>query len=76
MSQKNTPQWEVLFVKVLFDEQTYVVTRTWLSLPELKNSSSFSYFLKFKAEKTWFLKISKTQTRKKPWKLKFDQIQF
>ena len=54
----------MLFVKVLFDEQTYVGTRTWSSLPELKNSSSFSYFLKIKAEKAWFLKIANTQTRK------------
>ena len=76
MSQKNTPQWEVLFVKVLFDEQTYVVTRTWSSLPELKKSSSFRNFLKFKAEKNLIFKDFQNTNSKKTWKLKLDQIQF
>ena len=41
-------------------------SRAWSSLPELKNSQSFSYFLKPKPKKKPDPKIAKTQTRKKP----------
>ena len=40
--------------------------RAWSGLPELENSMSYRYFSKLAPEKTRFLKIAKTWTRKNP----------
>ena len=56
--------------------QKYVFTRAWLSLPELKNLTSFSYFSKPEPKQNLISKDCQNPNSKKTQKLKLDQIHF
>ena len=56
--------------------QKFVKIRAWSSLPELENSTSFSYFSKPEFEKNPIAKDCQNSNSKKTQKLKLDQIHF
>ena len=56
--------------------QKFVKIRAWSSLPELENSTSFSYFSKPEPEKNPIAKDCQNSNSKKTRKLKLDQIHF